>query len=237
MSLSEHISRVIKSARELKKIAGEMGNIELKSRLLDEIDKLQELRESLAESGELAQFHASNEASEPSPIQTREAASGDSAIHVVKPAEAGETYEIHVDLVASDDDHQEDAVSSDADGGPGDEQQAERFRLAEAILRKLEPTHQAILKKMNDVLTEDQKIKKLELTRDGQSAGKSPNQIQQEVMAALELTDKQRQLLATARKELHDIRAKIAREVDSLLTVEQRKRLQRKILKEIAAGR
>jgi hypothetical protein len=232
MSLSEHISSVIKSARKLKKIADETGNIELKSQLLDEIDKLQELREALAESGELAQFHPPQETAHTGPAPFVQEPESSDVAHIIQPAAAGETYDIHSSLDDDDDDPDRVALSDDAS-----EQQAERFHLAETILRKLEPKHQAILKKMNDVLTEEQQFRKQTLTREGQAAGKPSNQIQQEVMAALDLTDKQRQLLATARKELHDIREEIAQQLDGLLTDDQRRRLQKKILKEIAAGK
>lgn len=229
MALMEHISSVIKSARELKNIAGEIGNIELKSRLLDEIDKLQELRESLAGSGELAQHTAPQETAKRSPATLlQDVETSDVTAHVIQPDAAGDTYDIHSDF---DDD---DAVTVSDDSS---EQQAERFHLAETLLRKLEPQHQAILKRMNDVLTEEQQFRKQTLTREGQAAGKPPNLIQQEVMAALKLTDKQRQLLAAARKELHDIREEIAQQLDGLLTDDQHRRLQKKILKEIAAGR
>lgn len=237
MSLSEHISDVIKSARELKKIADEMGNIELKSRLLEEIDRLQELREALAESGELAAFADPQENPPPLPAPVSEPATDDSAFHVIKPDDKGETYEIHIDGGAAD-----EAVATEAKPDelppdkPSTDSQEERFRLGEAVLRKLEPQHQRILKQMNDILTDEQKFRKQSLTREGQAAGKSANEIQQAVLTSLELTEKQQQLLAVARKELHDIRAEIARQVDGLLTAEQRRRLQKSIVKEIAAS-
>lgn len=236
MSLSESISRVIKSARELKSIADKLGNFEIKSRLLEEIDRLQELREALAESGEIAQFSLRQEPPDPSQVQPREPSSSDSATHVILPALEGETYKIHVDGDSSNEIDTADATQEkSASNKPSEEDEDERYRRGEAVLRKLEPQQQRIIKKMNDILTDEQKIRKQTLTREGQAAGKSAAAIQQEVLASLDLTDKQKQLMAAARKELHDIQAEIVRQVDGLLTVEQRKRLQKLILKELAA--
>lgn len=235
MSLSESISRVIKSARELKTIADKLGNFEIKSRLLEEIDRLQELREALAESGEIAQFSLRQETPDPSQVQPREPSSSDSATHVILPALEGETYKIHVDGDSSNEIDTADATQEESTSNKPSEDEEERYRRGEAVLRKLEPQQQRIIKKMNDILTDEQKIRKQTLTREGQAAGKSAAAIQQEVLASLDLTDKQKQLMAAARKELHDIQAEIVRQVDGLLTVEQRKRLQKLILKELAS--
>jgi hypothetical protein len=235
MSLSESISRVIKSARELKTIADKLGNFEIKSRLLEEIDRLQELREALAESGEIAQFSLRQENPDPSQVQPHEPSSSDSATHVILPAVEGETYKIHVDGNSSNEVVTADATQEESTSNKPSEDEEERYRRGEAVLRKLEPQQQRIIKKMNDILTDEQKIQKQTLSREGQAAGKSAAAIQQEVLASLDLTDKQKQLMAVARKELHDIQAEIVRQVDGLLTVEQRKRLQKMILKELAA--
>ncbi|HUG20452.1 MAG TPA: hypothetical protein VMM56_15805 [Planctomycetaceae bacterium] len=236
MSLSESISRVIKSARELKSIADELGNRELKSRLLEEIDRLQELKEALAESGELAQFSLQQASPDSIPARPSEPASSDSATHVIVPAVEGETYKIHVDGEPAE--ATATTVANQKESGserPSEEGEDERYRRGEALLRKLEPQQQQILKKMNDILTEEQKIRKQAITREGQSAGKSAAEIQQALLASLDLTDKQKQLMAAARKELHDVQTEIVRQVDGLLTVEQRKRQQKTILKELAA--
>ena len=219
MSLSEHISRVIKSARELKTIADELGNLDLKSQLLEEIDQLQELRESLSESGELAQFTAQSTPSEPRVAHSPEPSSSESATHIIKPSEEGETYQIHVDGDQENEASTDSAIENDRESDNTSEE-AERFRRGEAVLRKLEPQQQRILKQMNDILTEEQKIQKQTLTREGHAAGKKGSVIQQEVMAALELTEKQQQLMAVARKELQDIQSEIVQQVDGLLTTE-----------------
>jgi hypothetical protein len=108
---------------------------------------------------------------------------------------------------------------------PGTMSDQERFALAEQRILELEPLHHAALRKMNDLLTEDQRRTKAEATRAFTKAGRRGRELQQAVMAALRLTPEQQQAIVAARKELLDVRQAIARQVEGLLSKEQLERM------------
>ena len=49
-SIHESLSRLVDTARQLRDMAGELGNLELKSTIVDEISTLQEIHDALARS-------------------------------------------------------------------------------------------------------------------------------------------------------------------------------------------
>ena len=99
------------------------------------------------------------------------------------------------------------------------EQQA---KIAELRIKKLEPKHQAAVKKVNDILTDEQRKAKVVAIKAAKEAGKSGKELQQAVQVAVKLTDEQKQLMTTARKELQNMRTEIASQINEMLTDEQR---------------
>ena len=108
----------------------------------------------------------------------------------------------------------------------------ERMRLAEDWIRELEPLHQAALKKMNQILSDEQKQKKAEATRSGIESGLSRKELQQSVLEALNLTNQQRDQMTAAKTELQQVLTAMDRQVQGLLTKEQLERLLKKIGRE-----
>ncbi|HUG91941.1 MAG TPA: hypothetical protein VML55_13970, partial [Planctomycetaceae bacterium] len=104
-------------------------------------------------------------------------------------------------------------------------EEQQRFVLAEQRILEIEPLHQAALRKMNEILTEEQRRIKAETTRAGMKAGKKGRDLQQSVMAALGLSAEQQQRMAAARKELLDVRQAIGRQVEGLLSKDQLERM------------
>ncbi|MBM80406.1 MAG: hypothetical protein CMJ78_07405 [Planctomycetaceae bacterium] len=101
----------------------------------------------------------------------------------------------------------------------------QRSAVAEMRISELEPLHQVILKKMNDILTPEQKKLKSANTKQGREKGLRGKELQQFVIGSLGLDEDQKNRMVTARKELHDIRVEIKKYVGQLLTDEQKERI------------
>ena len=169
-------------------------------------------------------------APEPSAQPTPESAEGGEATHE-KPAEGEESSKkaepeaeakASVETEEKPTDEKDEAESPEAtppDDGMTPEQRA---ALAEMRISELEPLQQAVLKRMNDILTVEQKKKKSANTKVGQKKGLAGRELQQFVISSLELSDEQQHRMVVSRKELHDIRVEIKKHVANLLTDEQR---------------
>ncbi len=99
------------------------------------------------------------------------------------------------------------------------EQQA---KIAELRIKELEPKHHAAVKKLNEILTAEQRKAKSSATKAAKEAGKTGKELQLAVQAAVKLTDEQKKQMALARKELLAVRAEIAEQINGMLTDEQR---------------
>ena len=118
---------------------------------------------------------------------------------------------------------QEKSETEEAPSEPDDGMTPEqRAVMAEMRISELEPLQQAVVKRMNDILTPEQKKLKSANTKVGQKKGLSGKQLQQFVISSLELSEEQQTKMTSARKELHDLRVEIKRHVANLLTDEQR---------------
>jgi hypothetical protein len=113
------------------------------------------------------------------------------------------------------------AQLSSADVQSQDLPEEEQFVVAQARIAELEPLHQAALRKMNDVLTDEQKAKKTAATKKNRKAGLKGKELQAAVMSVLDLTDEQQQHLSSARQELLRVRQTISHQVKGLLSKEQ----------------
>ncbi len=257
MSLLDSVSGLMKSAKNLRSIAETLGDVELKSQIVDEMLQLQEIREQLTAAGPT---NGDGEAT-PNPSdreQKDKVLSFDDKQKMVqfKPSADGETYGLHPDGAGPDSKSgaaaspPESAVISsaktdtdiptdtvDKSDSPAGSQFAhlseeDRFRLAEENIRDLEPLNLATLNKMNDILTGEQKKKKAAATKAGIRANKKGRELQQAVMAAIDLDDEQKEQMAEARSELQRIRTAISKQVEGLLTPEQTSQL----LKDLGKG-
>lgn len=244
MTALDTISSLIDSAKRLRAIADELGQVDLKSRILGEIGRLQELREQLG-SGEA--FSPAAKATDHPPA-TRSKLPGleGSPYARLKPSSDGETYALagsdpEADAweeAGSDSDDLSDTkfgitATSDTAQIPTSQAQfkdlpeEERIKIAEQRIAELEPLHQAALKNMNEVLTPRQAAIKVAATKKGLAAGRRGKILQEGVMAALQLSEEQQQQMADARRELREVRLAIAKEVEGLLSKEQLDRILR----------
>ena len=257
MSLLDSVSGLMKSAKNLRTIAENLGNVELKSQIVDEMLQLQEIREQLTAT---APTNGDGEAAATPPDREEKDKAlsfddNDKFAHF-EPSDDGETYGLHADgegpnpnsnatptppesaVISSaktDADIPTDTASkSDSPVGSqfADLSEGDRFRLAEENIRDLEPLNLAALNKMNSILTDGQKKKKAAATKVGIRANKKGRELQQSVMAAIDLDDEQKEQMAEARSELQRIRTAISKQVEGLLTPEQTTQL----LKDLGKG-
>ena len=98
-----------------------------------------------------------------------------------------------------------------------------RAKQAEMRIAELEPLQQAILKRMNDILTPDQRKSRLQASKAARDAGKTGVELQQIINNAMHLNAEQAAQWAIAKKDLQAVRSDIAKEVAHLLTDDQKK--------------
>jgi hypothetical protein len=149
------------------------------------------------------------------------AAPADKAAKAGKPQRRHKGSDSETDVVRASDTATLPAAAGPASASTDGLSEEQRVSLAEQRIAELEPLHQAALRKMNEILTDDQRRVKAEATRTGMKAGKKGRDLQQSVMAALQLTGDQQQRMAAARKELLEVRQAIGRQVEGLLSKEQ----------------
>jgi Spy/CpxP family protein refolding chaperone len=261
MSLLDSVSGLMKSAKSLRTIAESLGDVELKSQIVDEMLQLQEIREQLTANGP-TNGDGETASAPPNRKQQDKVLSfddNDKFAHF-EPSAKAETYDLHAEAEEADSksgtavDPPESAVISsaktDADipvdvasssPSPAGSQyenlsEEDRFRLAEENIRELEPLNLAALNKMNGILTDEQKKKKAVATKAGVRANKKGRELQQAVMAAIGLDDEQKEQMAAARADLQRIRTAISKQVEGLLTPEQTTQLLKGLGKEKKKG-
>ena len=255
MAVESMIDTLIEVAQELRKVAIESDRSDLKWKVVEQLSELMELRDSLRSQDE-PDASVTGTHFEITPDDTviespNEDASAKEAgdlleeggMVVIQPSSDGETYGISQDS-KSDIPEAADPISAKANEemsapnsktshkGNSSEAPSTDCELAEQRIRELEPRHQAILERMNNILTEEQKVVKRSVTLEGRAAGKQTKQIQKEVLSAIHLTEKQAKLMAAKRQELKEIREQIAAQVDGLLSPEQKQELQKRIARE-----
>ena len=227
------IDRVIKIARSLRDTAGELGKLDLKSEIIDEISTLQELRDHLdAMLSSMGSAESVPESSDQDTetISTSDFKLGDNSMAVIQPSGDTDTYQI---APASDHDSEAErevsageAASESPNAGTGlDREREKRAAQAQARILELEPMHAAAAKRVNKVLTPEQNQIRVQATKTARAAGKTGTEARNYIYAAMKLSDEQKTELATAKKELNSIRAAIANEIEFLLDDEQKKRV------------
>ncbi len=235
----EMVQSLIDSAKRLRSIADELGNVEIKARILDDLVALQEYREQMMSSSDVgappAAQHSPPPLRDPNPSsESRKLLPQGNASQYAR-LDAATDIETYTLAFATEEpapppvpapsaETPKDAAGTKTTPAaavatpPTD---AEKFALAEQKIAELEPLHQAILKKMNDVLTPEQQTAKLAATKKGRTAKLTGKALQDAVVAALQLTDAQQQRLAQAKHELHQVRLAISKQVEGLLSKEQ----------------
>jgi hypothetical protein len=224
------ISRLVEVARRLRAAADELGQLDIKSQIVDEISTLQEIRDAvqgaagdLGAGGDKGDHDAEPDQAETptgSPVEIQ----ADAGIGVVEPTGKEETYSLTpeeeggaAEAVAPEDGDAEEESSQPKKTGPGLD---ERRAVAEMRIADLEQLEQAATKRMNDVPTVEQRQIKAKAQKAGRDAGKSGKELQQYAMGAMRLSSTQRSEIQVARKDVLSLREAIEKERASLERLE-----------------
>ena len=222
------ISRLVEIARRLRIVADELGQVEIKSQIVDEISTLQEMRDDARDDGDHLDREVVEaeqvEVTQNSPVEMHE----DAGLGIVEPTGKEETYSLtpeeenepseDVSLPGADADAAvDDDVPATATAGPNFD---ERRAVIEMRIVDLEQLEQVATKRMNDVPTAEQRQTKAKAQKAGRDAGKSGKELQQYAYGAMHLTPEQRSDIQAARKDVLSLREAIEKERESLKELE-----------------
>ena len=222
--ISANVDRLVEIARRLRTAAGELGQVEIKSQIVDEISELQEIRDELRGSDTKAEAATSEvqDESENPPVEVL----ADAGIGIVEPTGNEETYSLTPEDESSDSAESADDSAqpneTESDSGPANtpaqtkDTTAEQRALIEMRIADLEQLEQAATKRMNDVPTPEQKQIKAKALKAGREAGRSGKELQQYANGAMHLSPEQRSEIQAARKDVLSLREAIAKERASL---------------------
>jgi hypothetical protein len=238
-TIQQCVTRLIETARRLRKIADELNNVELKTQIIDEISSLQDIRDALADSADSNVDLSANmvqKAAEPDFATPDKAkALGENAMNVYTPAENAGTYalteeepEVVEETVDETEEETVDETEEESPAANDPEHAAKRAVQAEKAIAELEVILQDAIHTMNSILTPEQKTIKVRETKSGEAAGKSAAEIRNAVYAAMKLTDEQKVHISDSRKQIQQIRASIAEELTWLMDDEQRDKIKSK---------
>jgi hypothetical protein len=222
------ISRLVEIARRLRIVADELGQVEIKSQIVDEISTLQEMRDDARDDGDHLDREVVEaeqvEVTQNSPVEMHE----DAGLGIVEPTGKEETYSLtpeeenepseDVSLPGADADAAvDDDVPATATAGPNFD---ERRAVIEMRIVDLKQLEQVATKRMNDVPTAEQRQTKAKAQKAGRDAGKSGKELQQYAYGAMHLTPEQRSDIQAARKDVLSLREAIEKERESLQELE-----------------
>ena len=222
------ISRLVEIARRLRIVADELGQVEIKSQIVDEISTLQEMRDDARDDGDHLDREVVEaeqvEVTQNSPVEMHE----DAGLGIVEPTGKEETYSLtpeeenepseDVSLPGADADAAvDDDVPATATAGPNFD---ERRAVIEMRIVDLEQLELVATKRMNDVPTAEQRQTKAKAQKAGRDAGKSGKELQQYAYGAMHLTPEQRSDIQAARKDVLSLREAIEKERESLQELE-----------------
>lgn len=221
------ISRLVEIARRLRTAADELGRVEIKSQIVDEISVLQEMRDEAPNDRGKPDHDVPNaneaEVDEASPVVLHE----DAVLGIVEPTGKEETYSLTPEEEQEESGPTGDVVSPDADAEADSAATAkagpkfdERRAVIEMRIADLEQLEQAATKRMNDVPTVEQRQTKAKAQKAGREAGKSGKELQQYAYGAMHLTPEQRAEIQAARKDVLSLREAIEKERASLEEIE-----------------
>ncbi len=218
----ERINRLVEIARRLRAAADELGQVDVKSQIVDEISTLQEIRDDLHGDGSVAEMSSPEAVPEKndSPVRAENAESlVDASMGIVEPTGNEETYSFTAE--EEGDDTPPPAPADDTDPAPVDKPKTgpsvdERRAVIEMRIADLEQLEQAATRRMNDVPTAEQRQIKARAQKAGREAGKSGKELQQYALGAMRLSPEQRSELQAARKDVLSLREAIEKERSSL---------------------
>jgi hypothetical protein len=222
------ITRLIEISRRLRTAAGELGQLDVKSQIVDEISALQEIRDTVQGTGD----NKTGDDAEPDEAETSVAAPEeilvDAGIGIVKPTGKEETYSLTpeeddgvAEAATPAGDDVEDESSQPEKTGPSVNERDALTAMTEMRLADLEQLEQAATKRMNDVPTAEQRQIKAKAQKAGREAGKSGKELQHYTYGAMQLSSAQRSEIQAARKDVLALRDAISKE--------------RKVLEQLAA--
>lgn len=224
--VARSISRLVEIARRLRTAADELGQVEIKSQIVDEISTLQEMRDEVRDDGDHVDHEGVEaeqvEVAEDSQVELRE----DAGLGIVEPTGKEETYSL-----TPEEENEENGPADEASPGGDAETDApatpkagpkfgERRAVIEMRIADLEQLEQAATKRMNDVPTAEQRQTKAKAQKAGREAGKSGKELQQYAYGAMHLTPEQRAKIQAARKDVLSLREAIEKERASLEEIE-----------------
>lgn len=220
--VARSISRLVEIARRLRTAADELGRVELKSQIVDEISTLQEMRDEARADGDNLDHEGVEaervEVAEDSQVELHE----DAGLGIVEPTGKEETYSL-----TPEEENEENGPADEASPGGDAETDApatpkagpkfdERRAVIEMRIADLEQLEQAATKRMNDVPTVEQRHTKAKAQKAGREAGKSGKELQHYAYGAMHLTPEQRSEIQAARKDVLSLREAIEKERASL---------------------
>jgi Spy/CpxP family protein refolding chaperone len=99
----------------------------------------------------------------------------------------------------------------------------------EKLQKEFLPKIQQALRKMDSVLTDEQRKARAETIQAGQEAGKKWAEIEKNIHAAVKLADAQKAKMEEFRQELGELNKSLTEKIQGLLTPEQKEQLEKKL--------
>jgi hypothetical protein len=174
--VAESISRLVELARRLRTAAGELGQLDLKSQIVDEITTLQEIRDELLgdRSGdEYDRVAPTSREADPASSSERMVSLSDAGIGIFQPTGNDETYSLTPEGEAPPETSSNDAVASPLAPPKTAPSAGDLRAMIEMRIADLEQLEQAATRRMNDVPTAEQKQIKAKAQHAGREAGKA----------------------------------------------------------------
>lgn len=226
--VARSIVRLIETARCLRAAADELGELELKSRIVDEITTLQEIRDDLSESGsEDGIDDAGRGAREvKSNTDTESGVSlSDTALGILQPTGAAETYSLTPEsdvasamdeAVATQDAGEEAPETGDQRNEPRKSDVDERRAVMEMRIADLVQLEQVATRRLHEIPTSEQRMLKARASQAGAQAGKTGKELQHYAVSAMKLSAEQRAEIQAVRKDILSLREAITKERQEL---------------------
>jgi hypothetical protein len=221
--VAESISRLVELARRLRTAAGELGQLDLKSQIVDEITTLQEIRDELLgdRSGdEYDRVAPTSREADPASSSERMVSLSDAGIGIFQPTGNDETYSLTPEGEAPPETSSNDAVASPLAPPKTAPSAGDLRAMIEMRIADLDQLEQAATRRMNDVPTAEQKQIKAKAQHAGREAGKAGKELQQYIYSAMKLSSEQRSKIQAARKDVQSLREAIEKERVSLKLID-----------------
>lgn len=225
--VARSIVRLMKTARCLRAAADELGELELKSRIVDEITTLQEIRDDLSESGSQDHVDDAGGGSEvKSDAATEPGVSlSDAALGILQPTGASETYSLTAEsdvepaideAVATRGAGEDAAETGDQRNESRNSDVGERRAVIEMRIADLVQLEQVATRRLHEIPTSEQRKLKARASQAGAQAGKAGKELQHYAVSAMKLSAEQRAEIQAVRKDILALREAITKERQEL---------------------